>query len=164
MGNIRSKIPGTQPEKRATILQNMSLAEVEEYRRTRLSTIASRIKPVEAVTEGLVGFGHIGNNCSLNSILQCLLNTPAFSSFFLSDRFQQDINPLNLPGVEGELILALGNVIRKAKSAKEKELIRVDSLRKLLESATGHVSEGNRRKIVGRMIMKIELMTSSWRS
>lgn len=139
MGNLASKLPQLSSEKRKTNLQSMSESDLAEFRRTKVSTLVSRIKPVEAVTDGLVGFGNIGNNCSLNAILQCLLNTPEFSAFFLGDGWKQEINPLSLQGAEGELILAIGNVIRKAKTAKEKELISVDSLRKIIESATGHV-------------------------
>ena len=139
MGNLPSKLPLLSSEKRKTNLQSMSESDLAEFRRTKVSTLVSRIKPVEAVTDGLVGFGNIGNNCSLNAILQCLLNTPEFSAFFLGDDWKQEINPLSLQGAEGELILAIGNVIRKAKTAKEKELISVDSLRKIIESATGHV-------------------------
>ncbi|KAI3508019.1 hypothetical protein L1887_23018 [Cichorium endivia] len=61
---------------------------------------------------GLVGLLNFGNTCFMNSAIQCLVHTPQFATYFLGD-FHQEINRNNPLGMEGELALAFGDLLRK---------------------------------------------------
>lgn len=47
---------------------------------------------------GNTGLLNIGNSCYLNSSIQCLIHCHPLVSFFLSDRFMDDLNPTNKDG------------------------------------------------------------------
>ncbi|MEL6816548.1 MAG: ubiquitin carboxyl-terminal hydrolase family protein [Cyanobacteria bacterium J06598_3] len=53
----------------------------------------SRSTPVSALSgPTLTGLKNLGNTCYLNSVVQCVSNTPSFKEFFLGDAYQQYIN------------------------------------------------------------------------
>ncbi|XVE61365.1 hypothetical protein DITRI_Ditri06bG0033600 [Diplodiscus trichospermus] len=61
---------------------------------------------------GLIGLQNLGNTCFMNSSIQCLVHTPQFVDYFLGD-YQKDINHENPLGMNGELALAFGELLRK---------------------------------------------------
>ncbi|XP_052623564.1 ubiquitin carboxyl-terminal hydrolase 5 isoform X1 [Lactuca sativa] len=61
---------------------------------------------------GLIGLLNLGNTCFMNTAIQCLVHTPQFARYFLGD-FHQEINRENPIGMQGELALAFGELVRK---------------------------------------------------
>eukprot|EP00485_Elphidium_margaritaceum_P003456 CAMPEP_0202694858 /NCGR_PEP_ID=MMETSP1385-20130828/8600_1 /ASSEMBLY_ACC=CAM_ASM_000861 /TAXON_ID=933848 /ORGANISM="Elphidium margaritaceum" /LENGTH=1807 /DNA_ID=CAMNT_0049350777 /DNA_START=152 /DNA_END=5575 /DNA_ORIENTATION=- len=82
-------------------------------------------------TAGCVGLVNMGNTCFMNCILQCLSNTPHFTTFFTSGQYKQDINKTNPLGMKGELAHEFAKLISDVWSG-EYRVIAPKSLKRAL--------------------------------
>ncbi|XP_039628755.1 ubiquitin carboxyl-terminal hydrolase 8 isoform X1 [Polypterus senegalus] len=101
-----------------TINRGTKPASFTTYTKTEITRpTATQIRNLNPVFGGLgaalTGLRNLGNTCYMNSILQCLCNTPRLAEYFNKNYYQEDINRSNILGHKGEVAEEFG-VIMKA--------------------------------------------------
>ena len=102
----------------------------------RFNRRSSRVHKV-----GLAGLENMGNTCYINSALQCVLNCQPLVDYLLSGIYEEEVNPFNPLGSQGELTRALAE-LTKAQWTDEFEVIMPKHLVELIREKAPNFKEG----------------------
>ena len=90
---------------------------------------------------GLAGLENIGNTCYINAALQCILNCQPLVDYLLSGSYEEEINPFNPLGSQGELTRAIAE-LTKVQWKDEFEVIMPKHIVELIREIAPLFAEG----------------------
>ncbi|CAD6194203.1 unnamed protein product [Caenorhabditis auriculariae] len=84
---------------------------------------SSTIGEPDQVPPGMTGLTNLGNTCFMASALQCMSNMPPLRDFFVSNKYEQDLNRENPLGTHGELAEAFGHLVKHIWSGNYRSVV-----------------------------------------
>jgi ubiquitin carboxyl-terminal hydrolase 4/11/15 len=83
-----------------------------------IQSIPAGGKLAQIAGSGAVGLLNLGNTCYMNSIVQCISNTPLLKDFLLNETYIQHINTANAAGSKGKVSFDFGRIVKELWTSK----------------------------------------------
>ena len=84
---------------------------------------------------GCIGLTNLGKTDYMNSVIQCISNTPYLHQYLLSEAYKSDINETNPLGTKGEFTIAFAKLLSNLWD-KDEKIVRTETFRTTLRKST----------------------------
>ena len=117
---VETKTDGRWPDEGESVIALPSMSDNDDMDHTSLgcdvsltpkNDVSTCVDAAKVGTRGKAGLSNLGNTCFMNSALQCLSHSSLLTDYFLSDKYEADINTENPIGMGGELANEYANLI-----------------------------------------------------
>ena len=92
--------------------KTLAAAAAASAKTNQLSSSSSATDNSKDKRRGKVGLNNLGNSCYMNSSLQCLSHIKPLTNFFISNRYEDEINVQNRDGTKGELVRTYASLLQ----------------------------------------------------